>query len=907
MSLSLALNTALTGLNVNQRTMSVISNNIANANTEGYSRQIVDLESQHFGGVGAGVRIEDISRRTDQYLQTSIYNQTSELGLSNVITDYYDNMQILLGDPAQGNSIDEYINTFFNDLQQLAETPERSSTRAATVESATILAREISSLALGVEELRFRADNEISDMVTTINNQLEELFFINESIAESTSLGNTNISLLDERDLLLEELAANVDIRVTINENNTVDIFSGNGVNLMDYGYSELTYRPVSGVETLIQDAELNPIILQELDTQSNPLGQPFNVVSGGQSETIESRFESGKLNGLLMVRDELFPNFLAQLDQLSATLRDSFNAVHNQGSGYPPATQLTGDAAYDVTLRSAWEGTVQIAALQSDGTPVPSPYFGDTAGYVPLNMNLPALYSDTNRGDVDTQTIIDEINHHFGIPQNRMTIGNLNNVELALVSDQIPGTSASIEFDFELENLVADEADFWVTDIQVFDDAAVNITAVTDTTPSFALDPATTFTTNPAPNADVVTVTAASNHGLLDGDRVRLFDPGGPVNGIPGANFDGYFQITNVTPNSFDIVVATPAVAAGPVGFVGQTAEPPYDTVGAGQTKRTQENGTYTANLAGSPGSAFYDISVNMTIRNEDGTLSTTTVSYRVQNNQLDTKNDRIAASAVLAGAGVLAVPVDNRPFLRAYLVDEEGNELSNTSGNYGQQTGFLAIESMRDDVTFAIDDSTTRHLGLPSDVPARPGTDRGFSHHYGLNNFFDSNELTVTGDTVRNSAINLSVNQRLREEPGQISSGNLQLSNQPVANGATPIYTYELYSGDQSIAQQLAGLGITTREFPEAGGLPGSILSFGAYAGEMLGYISASSVAAARTADNDAILLDGYIERSDAISGVNLDEELANTIIYQNAYSASARVITVTDELFETLLNSF
>ena len=134
MSLTLALNTALSGLQVNQRTMALISNNIANANTEGYSRQTYNLSSVEVEGVGAGVRIEEVTRKVDKYLQASIYRQAGNVGYSDSIHEYYESLQILLGDPALGNSIDEHIEIFFNDLQQMAETPELSSSRAAVVE-----------------------------------------------------------------------------------------------------------------------------------------------------------------------------------------------------------------------------------------------------------------------------------------------------------------------------------------------------------------------------------------------------------------------------------------------------------------------------------------------------------------------------------------------------------------------------------------------------------------------------------------------------------------------------------------------------------------------------------------------------------------------------------------------------
>ncbi len=904
MSLTNALNNALTGLNVNQRTIAVISNNIANANTEGYSRQIVNLESVTHAGGDSGVRIADVTRSVDKFLQVSVYNQTSEVGRSEVITDYYDEIQVLLGDPSLGNSIDNHIETFFNDLQITADTPERSSTRAAVIQSASVAAREISVLAQSLEELRFQVDNEIKQDTGALNQRLEELFFTNEAIAEGHSFGAPTATLLDQRDALAEEVAQYIDIFVSEKEDGSLTLSTGNGLNLVDFGYGQIEYREISSVDTLIEDGDINPLVLQTIDENGRAVSRSVNIASGGRSSQIEKRFEGGSLAGLLEIRDDLIPNILDQLDQLAAQLRDSFNDIHNQGSGYPPATELVGTAEFNVSERSLWEGSVTIAALNEDGTPAPSTFNDEVSGFRPLTINFSELFNSQGPGEVDLQTIINEVNHHFGVPQNRLQVGNINNIELAIVNDSLPGAVPGIEFDFEIENISGENAEFWVDGLQVLDETGADITSTTNTVQTVALSASNTFITSAASN--VVTVTTDSSHSLSDGDVIRLDDPGIVIDGIPSAEFDGYFTISNVTGSTFEITVTTPAGAGASTDVAGQSYSPPYDTIQGGEQRRLQQNGTFSADLSGNSDSAYYDINVDIVTRDESGNLSTSTVTYRVLNEQNDTENDRIAARAVTAGSGVLTVPSTFEPLLRASLVDENGVELPSVSGDYLQQEGFLKIESAREGITLAIDDTSSSHLGLPNDNPPRPGDNRSFSHHFGLNNFFENNSLTPSGDSIKNSAINLAVEDRFFENSGLISVGDLNLSNQPVNSDADPLYTLERFSGDHSVIQRLARLGIESQEFGAAGGLPDTTLTFDGYAGELLGHIAANSITADRNAENDVTLLQGYEERADAVSGVNLDEELANTIVYQNAYAASARVISVTDELFDALLQS-
>ena len=907
MSLTLALQSALTGLNVNQRVMSTISNNIANANTEGYSRQVVDLASINIDGRGQGVRVEDVVRKVDEFLQEAIYSQLSEVGRSSIVNEYYERAQILLGEPGSQNSIDEHISTFFNDLQALADAPERSSSRAAVVEAAVNLSREIANLAEGFERLRLAADLEVSQSIDFINDTLVDLHATNEAIANAEAFGTSKAALLDRRDGALRDLSEYMDVRSYQLEDGRVHVYVGNGLSILDDSLYQLDYNKAGSLQTLIEGDTLNPINIRQVDEDGDIIGRNIELTTAAESREVEKNFFTGKLYGLMEIRDELMPDMLDQLDMLAFTLRENFNELHNQGSGYPAADELSGTRLVQASERSVWDGELRIAVLGEDGRPAPSAYTDETSGFRPLTLDFSDITSGFGYSDVSTQSIIDEINNHFGIQQNRFEIGNFNNVELSIVSNNYPGPTPQLEFDFDIENISGTAGEFWVNQVTVLDDTGADITNVTDTMPAVSLDAANTFTMTIG--SPTVVATTVGQHGFNVGDVVRLVDPGGgPYNGIPSAELSGYVTITAVTGNTFSFDVATAATGAAPVALAAQTVRPPYAEIAAGDQARTQQFGIINANLIGNASSAYYDITVNIAVREPDGTISGNDVTYRVASPGFNSRSDRVGAMRVNPlQDGVVHIPNSTQGYVRAMLVDENGNELSKVNGSYGDQQGYLKIVSLNEDYTIAIDELDSSQRGQLNDLPPRPGTDRGFSYYYELNNFFTSNEPTRTGDTIRNSALNLAVESRLRTNPTLMSTGNLERSNQPADPDADPLYTYERYSGDQSMAQALAELGVGVRSFSAAGGLPDTNLTFGDYAGEMLGFMSARAISADVKLQNDEILLDGYMERSDSISGVNLDEELANTIIYQNAYTASARALTVTDELFDALLGAF
>src|SRR6187399_78439 len=105
MSLSLSLNNALSGLRANQQAISILSHNIANANTEGYSRQVLDQSAQYIAGVGSGVNIDDVVRKVDKYLQRAVITQGSAVARSNVVSEYYDRINVMLGQPGAQNTL----------------------------------------------------------------------------------------------------------------------------------------------------------------------------------------------------------------------------------------------------------------------------------------------------------------------------------------------------------------------------------------------------------------------------------------------------------------------------------------------------------------------------------------------------------------------------------------------------------------------------------------------------------------------------------------------------------------------------------------------------------------------------------------------------------------------------------
>ena len=285
------------------------------------------------------------------------------------------------------------------------------------------------------------------------------------------------------------------------------------------------------------------------------------------------------------------------------------------------------------------------------------------------------------------------------------------------------------------------------------------------------------------------------------------------------------------------------------------------------------------------------------------DGTVKTGTVTYHLLRDQ-NVLNQRFGGSSV-TGNATLTVPNTTKATARAYLVDENGTEIPEVNGKISATTGFLKIETAAGSNSYlSLSDLGSKEVGVSG---LKEASNRGFFHYMGLNNFFASNDQIATGEKLGDSALNFAVEKRIVDQPGLMTTGQLSASVQPSDKTKDPNFTVSRYQGDNKLSQKLADINNVALKFGAAGGLPPASMTLSNYAGEMIGYMSDLSTNAQNESANKATLTDGLKSRADSISGVNLDQELADTIIYQNAYTANARIITVTNQLFDSLLQTF
>ena len=903
-SLNLALNNALTGLDANKQALNIISQNLANANTPGYSRQIVEQTARYVQGVGSGVQIENVVRKVDDFLLRASQTQASQVERNNVIADYQDRVQIQLGQPGSGNSLDTYIANFFNVAKQLSDLPDSSANRSNLISSARTLANRISDVAESLEDLRYQADRDIRTATQAVNQSIAKLGELNKGISAAYVSRQSTAGLLDARDAEIENISKYMDVAVTYSQTGAAYVTTTSGVALVDELNHKLVFNTAESVSNFINNDRLGSLQLLTLDANGVEVGARTTLVTSDVSSDVTSVISSGRIGGYLELRDRALPRMLDELDMLAANLRNAVNEIQNAGTAYPPPRELTGTRPIRANDEFSWAGAVRIAVLDATGAPIPAPYADETAGFKPLLLDLASLESGSGNGRPSMQAIINEINNHYHVGNSKTKLGNLNNVQMSSVTPLLPSTDGNFVFDFDLDNISKDTAQFFVSNITVKNDAATDITSVTQNVPTIALDVSSTFQTTNGSGDVVITLQSATEQ-LRANDYVYLSAPSiTDANGISAAQLTGYLRVKAIDGNQITLETAGTANATGTVSDPATiTMQEPFH-VEPGLKQRTKDFGKLAVDLNSDLTSDYYDITVTVAVIDENGTRSDSNLTYRVKNNQLNLFNERYEALVADQDASIV-LPTTTQNGMQAILVDENGVEIPKADdGTYINAEGYLKLIGGGTDYRIAIDSSNSQQLGKFDVIPPEEGSNRGFSFFFGMNNFFTTSDPIPTGDAVKNSAINLRVEDRLINDPNLISVANLQRVRQSSNAADVPRYTYELQSGDNSTALKLSNLVGELVRFEAAGDLATSSVTLITYTGQLLASYASKSSAAASGYDNAQILYDGYKEKLQSTAGVNLDEELANTIVYQNAYAATARIITTVDEMFKEII---
>jgi flagellar hook-associated protein 1 FlgK len=211
MSLTQALNTAMAGLQVTQKGLSIVAGNVANVQTPDYVRKTLD-QIETANGVSISVRAMAINRQLDQFIQTQVRTETSGGAYADTLSQLFDQLQNIYGAPGSSIGVDALFNNFTTALQGLLATPSSSSAQNnASMRRA--FAQQLNAMSSSIQTLRSSAEQGIRPDVDTANSAPEQIARSTASCIDEPG-DATGPALMDQRDLYIDQLTKLMSIKV---------------------------------------------------------------------------------------------------------------------------------------------------------------------------------------------------------------------------------------------------------------------------------------------------------------------------------------------------------------------------------------------------------------------------------------------------------------------------------------------------------------------------------------------------------------------------------------------------------------------------------------------------------------------------------------------------------------------
>ncbi len=312
MSITSALNNALSGLNATTRQAELISNNVANALTPGYSRQIMDLSSNVVNGNGLGVTVSAVRIVEDPVTTASRRLADAAAGEAQVRTTAQTRLADQLGNPGSPNALAQQVARFETALAAAATDPSSSSLQRDVVDAAVTVTRTMNQISTENRRIRMDADAAIQREVGEVNSALQQIGSLNREIQMRTSAGKDVASLLDQRKRLIDRISSIIPIKTARRDDDSIAIYSAGGQTLLDGRAATLEFTP-SGIIT--PDMTVGNGALSGLSVNGNQItmGEGGGLLDGG---SLAAHFET---------RDITVPGHDQQLDAFAADIISRF------------------------------------------------------------------------------------------------------------------------------------------------------------------------------------------------------------------------------------------------------------------------------------------------------------------------------------------------------------------------------------------------------------------------------------------------------------------------------------------------------------------------------------------------------------------------------------------------------
>lgn len=321
MSIGSVLNMAREGMNAQQLQIQVASQNISNAQTDGYSRKRVQLEASlstvyPYGTLGTGVQVKTIERARDALLDASYRSESADQSNAETTSATLQQIQGVFGEPSD-SGLSAAFDAFWSAWDTLANDPTNGAAKSAVREAGNTVAGTLNRFASQIDTIDAQNRQATSADVDTVNSLAKQVGEYNRQIVAAESNGNQDGDLRDARDRLIDQISTLTGATVVPRDNGSVAMFVA-GRMLLD--------------GTMVKSLQFNNTTTPSVTFTDGPTP----IANMG-----------GKLGAEIDAATNQIPSVMSKLDTMTSTLVTTVNGIHSSGkifTGNPPVASSAGN-----------------------------------------------------------------------------------------------------------------------------------------------------------------------------------------------------------------------------------------------------------------------------------------------------------------------------------------------------------------------------------------------------------------------------------------------------------------------------------------------------------------------------------------------------------------------------------
>lgn len=308
------------GLNASKKSLEVTGHNLANVNTEGYSRQRVQQSTSipvsTAGFIqGTGVKIDAVKRFNDEFIDKRLNNAIATNKFYEARSEHLEQVENIFNE-LDSDGLNQVLNKFFNSFRELANQPENETIRSVVRDNANLVIKDFRRIRGTLDQQAINIDRKIENSVADINQLLTHIADLNGKISTIEAAQGETGDLRDQRDVALRNLSEHFKIHTYSDEKNRF-IVTAQGIGTL-----------VTGLNT------------QQLGTISKNKGQSSNGMNGSVEVVLRDRpsmpitelFQGGSLASIIKVRNDDLRKLQGDIDNIAYQFTTSVNSIHRQG-----------------------------------------------------------------------------------------------------------------------------------------------------------------------------------------------------------------------------------------------------------------------------------------------------------------------------------------------------------------------------------------------------------------------------------------------------------------------------------------------------------------------------------------------------------------------------------------------